>query len=126
MACGIDCPTSLYLSAGNNLLKLTDNGVAVTSSAIVSHATNINCLASVPAINTLLYRVGTVVRQISSTASKNSSYGAILTLAARTMSVCSLDISESNTQIILVESGVINTLETLQQPCEYRSTSQAI
>ena len=126
MACGIDCPTSLYVSARNNLLKLTDNGVAVTSSVIVSHATNINCLASVPAINTLLYRVGTVVRQISSTASKNSSYGAILTLAARTMSVCSLDISESNTQIILVESGVINTLETLQQPCEYRSTSQAI
>ena len=126
MVCGIDCPTSLYISKSNTILKLTDNGVSISSSVLATHPTNINCLASVPALNTLLYRVDTTVRQLSSTQSKTSTYNALLTLSAPTISVCSLDVSESNTQIILVENGVINTLETLQQPCDYQSTSPAV
>lgn len=126
MVCGIECPTSLFISVSNTVLKLTDNGVSVTSTILVTHATNINCMASAPEINTILYRFGTTVRQISSTANKTSTYEALLTLTAPTLSVCSLDISESNTQIILVENGVINTLETFQQPCDYQSTSPAV
>lgn len=126
MVCGIDCPSSVYISVAQSILKLTDNGVSVSSSALVTYATNVNCLASVPSMNTLLYRVDAYVRQYSSTATKTSTYDALLTLSAPTRSVCSLDVSESNAQIILVENGVINTLETLQQPCDYQSTSPAI
>ena len=126
MVCGIDCPLSIYISVSQSVLKLTDTGSSITTSTLVSHSTNINCLASVPRLNTFLYRVDKTVRQFSSTATKTSTYDALLTLTARTQSVCSLDISESNTQIILAESGLINTLETLQQPCEYQSTSPAV
>lgn len=126
MVCGIDCPTSLYVSRSSSILKLTDNGATVTSLTAASHATNINCLASVPGLNTLLYRVGSTVHQWSSTQSKTSTYSALLTLRAPTVSACTLDVSESSTQIILIENGVINTLETLQQPCDYQQTSLAV
>ena len=126
MVCGIDCPSSLYISVSQSILKLTDNGVTVTQSSLISHSSNVNCLSSIPKLNTFLYRVGVNVKQISITASTTSTYGALLTLPTPTISVCSLDVSESNAQIILVEKGIINTLEALQQPCEYQSTSPAI
>lgn len=126
MVCGIDCPFSIYISVSQSILKLTDNGGSVSSSPLITHTTNINCLASVPGLNTLLYRVDAHVRQYSSTATKTTTYDALLTLSAPTRSVCSLDVSESNAQIILVENGAINTLEALQQPCDYQSTSPAV
>lgn len=125
MVCGIDCPTSLYISVGQSIKKLTDNGATIDSTTLVTHSSIVNCLASVPALNTLVYRVDVNVRQYSSTPTKDSTYNALLTLAARSNSVCSLDISESNAQILLVENGIY-TLEALQQPCDYGSTSPAV
>ena len=126
IVCGIDCPNSLYISVSQSILKLTDNGVTVTQSTLITHLSNINCLSSIPKLNTFLYRVGVSVNQISITASTTSTYNALLTLSIQTNSVCSLDVSESNAQIILAENGVINTLEALQQPCGYQSTSPPV
>jgi len=125
MVCGIDCPATLYISVSSSILKLTDTGSAITSSSLVAHSSLITCLASAPLLNTLIYRTDVNVRQYSSTATKDSTYTALLTLPSKSNSVCSLDISESNGQIILIENG-IKTLEALQQQCDYGSTSLAV
>jgi hypothetical protein len=126
MVCGIDCPNSLYISVYRSILRLTDNGVTITQSTLITQTSNINCLSGIPKFNTFLYRVGVNVKQLSITASTTSTYNALLTLSIPTNSVCSLDVSESNAQIILVENGVINTLEALQQPCDYQLTSPSV
>lgn len=124
VVCGMDCPRAVFISVGSTILNVTSNSY----STLVSSSTNslINCIASSPGLNTLLYRTNTYVNQISLGTFKNAIYNAVLTLSNPTVSCsqcCSLDISDSQSLVILVENSVINTVESLQQLCPFESSS---
>ena len=118
MVCGIDCLDAVFVSTRSVLLKVTSS----TSVTVVSSTSTINCISSVPELSVVLFRTGTVVKQLSVGASGSTLYDSVLTLDAPTTACtvcCSLDVSDSNAQIMLVEGGLINTVEAFQQPCGY-------
>ena len=128
LACGIDCPNVLYISVQTSIMRLTNT----SSVQVVSSSYLINCLSSTPQLNTLVYRADTKVKQITLGSvlwSQTTQYDSLLTLSHNPVSCtycCSLDISESLSQIILVENDIIHTVEAMQQPCGYTQTSQAV
>jgi hypothetical protein len=125
LACGIDCPNAIYATVGYSLKRFTSTTVTTITS--IASTSFFNCLASIPSLNTLVYRHDNILRQLSLTGGPGQTplYTDLLTLAS-SGSVCSMDASDSNSQFMLIEGGIIKTLSALQQRCSYKHTSQAI
>ena len=127
MVCGMDCPNAIYVASKTNVLKVT----STDTTTLVSSSTVINCMSSVPELNTVLFRTSTFVQQLSAASSvaQNILYPSVLTLdtpATPCTACCSLDVSDSASQIMLIEGGKINTIEAVQIPCMYETTSPSI
>ena len=130
VVCGMNCPNTVYVSVQNTILQVTStSSTPLVTNGVLSASTLINCITSAPELNTILYRTSTYVQQISIGTSANTNYNALLTLSNPTTECsqcCSLDISDSNALIILVENGIVNTVESMQQPCPPGTTSVAV
>lgn len=129
MVCGVDCPKAVYVSHQYKVYRVALNSAVM----LVTSPTLVTCMASVPGISTILYRTSTSVQQLTinkDSASGNENYGAVMLLAAATASCqgvcCSVDVSDSNSLIMLVEGGLVYTSEALQRPCAYGSTSPGV
>ena len=124
MACGIDCPNSLYVTVGNTLKKYVG---AVSTVLFTTQSSFFNCMASIPSLNTIIFRHNTFLTQLSLTGGPGQTpiYTDLLTLPTN-IAVCSMDASDSNAQFMLIESGIIKTLSALQKRCSYKQTSLAI
>ena len=121
MACGADCPNVLYLSSGSNLYRVTSDGKALLGST----GSAIYCLTGMSALNVLLYKSATVMYQHNLATSANRSL-ALGIPDSGLKKICSLDVSELYNQILIVQEGVIRTLEATQVICGYGLTSQAL
>ena len=123
MACGMDCPNSVFVSWKDAIYKVS----STTSTQIVSSPPLINCMASSPFFNTLIYRTGTSVLQLSLGAKgTNLGYPVMQGVSDTGLLACSLDISDSNVLIMLVENGLIRMAEAVQRPCPDWQTSKAV
>ena len=117
MVIGADCMKSVYVSSLSSILRVTKDGATTLRSA----ASAIYCLAGIPEVNVLLYKLKNDMWQI------NLGTGVISSLplgVAQTQEVmCSADVSENSNQILIVQNGVVSTLEAVQEPCSYGKTS---
>ena len=116
---GADCRTTLYASNQNNLLRITEHGVSLILSTGVTY-----CLTGLPAINVLLYKTKDDLWQLNlgTGATSRLPLGVVQTQQV----VCSVDVSEQSSQILIVQNGVVSTLEAVQSPCPYGTTSQPL
>jgi hypothetical protein len=120
LACGADCPAAVYVSAGTKIFKVNSNDGAVM---LKNTGSAIYCLTGISALNTLLYKSTTTIIQHS--LSTQTSTGIPLGLADTGLKrACSLDVSELYNQILIVQDGVVRTLESVQLICGYGLTSQ--
>jgi hypothetical protein len=127
MVCGADCPNSLYVALLKSVYQVSRTGATL----LVTSAKLVNCMASSPGINTILYRTGTSVVQMSLGANgTHLIYPNVMTtdsaLELCSGTCCSLDISESNALIMLVEDGMISMVESMQMPCPSWYTSAPV
>ena len=117
---GADCKNNLYASSYGNLLQITSAG----PTTLKSTATTIYCLTGLPELNVLLYKSKNNMWQV------NLGTGAVSSLplgVTQTQEVvCSTDVSEQSNQILIVQNGVISTLEAVQEPCPFGQTSPAL
>jgi hypothetical protein len=121
MACGADCPSTIYASSFNKILSVRSTGYTMlrdTGSAIY-------CLTGISTLNVLLYKSTNTIYQ-HNLATQTSSNIALGTTDVGIKRVCSLDVSELNNQILIVQDGVIRTLEAVQLLCGYGLTSQSL
>jgi hypothetical protein len=120
MMSGADCKDTLYASSFSDILRITSTGYSVLRST----PTTIYCLTGIPEINVLLYKSKNNMWQINLGTGISSSLplGATQTQEV----VCSADVSENSNQILIVQKGIINTLEAVQQPCSFGQTSLAL
>lgn len=120
MIIGADCQKTLYVSSLANILKVTSVG----STLLRSSESTVYCLTGIPDINVLLYKSRDSMWQI------NLGTGSIQTLplgVTQTQEMqCSADVSEKSNQILIVQNGIISTLEAVQEPCAFGRTSQAL
>lgn len=129
MACGMDCPHAVYIALQKSIHRVSSAGATV----VITSPFLINCMASSPALNTLLYRTGATVQQLSLGANGTSASGRyypnVMTIGVYTGvctgTCCSLDISDSGALIMLVEDGLIQMVESIQMPCPNWQTSKS-
>jgi len=121
MTCGMDCPNFIYVSWGNVIYKVG----STAATPILTSPGQINCMGSSLSLNTLLYRTGSSVLQLSLGANGNNLAYSLMDKLPST-EYCSVDISDSNAMIMLVENGVVRVIETLQKPCPDWQTSEAV
>jgi len=124
LACGWGCPNSIYFTVSNTVKQITSGGII---SPLITDTHPIYCLASVPSLNTIFYLSGTEVKQASmygTGSTQSTKYNEIITGATATS--CSLDISDSLTEVLLVQSTALYTQSTLQLGCPYKQTTKAI
>ena len=125
LGCGMDCPYSVYVAVQNSIYK-----VSSTSQTLLFQSPYlIGCMTTSPILNTLIFRANTTVQQLSLGGS-NVLYPDVMTLAVATGvcvgTCCSLDVSDSNSLIMLVENGLINVIEARQMPCPNGQTSPEV
>lgn len=117
---GADCKNTLYASSYGDLIKITSAGPTMLKST----GTTIYCLTGLPELNVLLYKSKNNMWQV------NLGTGAVSSLplgVTQTQEVvCSTDVSEQSNQILIVQNGVISTLEAVQEPCAFGQTSPAL
>lgn len=122
MISGADCGNTIYASSGSDIVKITSAGYVPFRP--VSDSSVIYCLSGIPDINVLLYKSKNNMWQI------NVDTNTILSLPLGNTQtqevVCSLDVSENNNKILIVQEGIISTLEAVQEPCLFGHTSQAL
>lgn len=120
MISGADCRNTLYASSYTNILKITSAGY----STLLPTTTTIYCLTGIPDFNVLLYKSKNNMWQV------NLGTGAVSSLPLGVIQtqevVCSTDVSEQNNQILIVQNGIISTLEAVQEPCAFGQTSPAL
>jgi hypothetical protein len=124
LACGWGCPSSVFFTVGLNVKSLASTGTVTT---LISEPVQIYCLTSVPNLNVLFYHTGTEVKQASfygSSSTSYTSYPGIITGASAT--ACSVDVSNSLTQVMLVQAEATWTQTTLQLGCPYKQTAPEI
>ena len=132
VVCGMDCPNAVYASVQNSIWKVTSTAASILVSNGVSGLPGyITCMASIPSLNTILFRTNSDVQQVSIGTSKSTVFGAVPTLTNSATSCtvtpcCSLDASDSNSVIMLAENGIVRTVEAQQQACGYGATSLPI
>jgi hypothetical protein len=122
LACGADCHNVLYVSAEAKIFRVT----SATGSTLLSNTgSTIYCLTGMSSLNVLLYKSPTTMYQLN-LATQTSSSIPLGIADAGLKRICSLDVSELNNQILIVQDGVIRTLEAVQLICGYGLTSQAL
>lgn len=119
--CSLDCPSFLYFSQSNYLYKIP-NAQGATPSSVVTEASPIHCLSGDKRLHAILYLGGAGLRQVS--LQTNRSTGLATGLFGKPF--CSVDISDSYSQILIAQSGTITTLDAFQQACGYGQTSPAL
>jgi hypothetical protein len=120
MISGPDCQHTLYASSSSSIIRINSAGyttLRVTPSTIY-------CLTGVPEFNVLLYKSKNNMWQINLGTGATSSIP--LGVAQTQEVVCSSDVSEKNNQILIVQNGIIRTLEAVQEPCSFGQTSQSL
>lgn len=120
MLVGADCRKTVYISSLTNILSVTSAG----ASLLKSTDTTIYCLTGIPDINVLLYKSKNSMWQINLGTGATQSLPLGVTQTQEVM--CSTDVSENSNQILIVQNGVISTLEAVQEPCSFGKTSQAL
>ena len=120
MLAGSDCQNTVYVSSLSKILKVTSEGQTTLKEA----ETTIYCMTGIQGINTLLYKSRNNMWQI------NLGTGATQSIALGTTQTqevqCSTDVSENSNQILIVQNGVISTLEAMQEPCPFGTTSASL
>ena len=120
MMIGADCQKTLYVSSLADILKVTSTG----SVPLRSTDSTVYCLTGIPDINVLLYKSRNSMWQI------NLGTGSVQNLplgVTQTQEMqCSADVSEKSNQILIVQNGVVSTLEAVQEPCAFGRTSEAL
>ena len=121
LACGADGPAVVYASTVTSIFRVTVAG----SVLLRDTGSTIYCLTGLSALNVLLYKTSTVMYQhnLATNTYNSIPLGIPDSGIKRT---CSLDVSELNNQILIVQEGVIRTLEAVQQLCGYGLTSTAL
>ena len=122
MACGVDCPSAVFASAGSKIMRITSVG-AITQ--LSETGSTIYCLTGLSKLNLLLYKSISTIYQHNILTQTSSSIP-LGVADSGIKKICSLDVSELNNQILIVQDGVIRTLEAVQQLCGYGLTSQAL
>jgi hypothetical protein len=123
LACGVDCPEYLYASAGTGVYRISQGAAGL----LHSDAQSIKCLTSAPLLNTVVYRAGASIGQVSFSLGGTTKAASVAYTTPTTVpAVCSIDLAESHTQILLVENGRISTLSSLQTACPLQTTSEPI
>jgi len=122
LACGSDCHSAVYASAGSKIFRVSSAEGAVL---LKNTASAIYCLTGISALNTLLYKSATTINQHSLTSQSSNSIQLGVNDAGM-KKACSLDVAELNNQILIVQDGVIRTLESVQYICGYGLTSRAL
>jgi hypothetical protein len=120
MMVGADCQRTLYVSSLASVLRVTSAGSALLRSA----ESTVYCLTGIPGVNALLYKSRNSMWQIN--LGTGSVQGLPLGVAQTQEVQCSADVSEQSNQILLVQNGVVSTLEAVQEPCAFGRTSQAL
>lgn len=120
MISGADCKNTLYASSYTNILKITSAG----STTLKSTPTIIYCLTGLPEFNVLLYKSKNNMWQVNLGTGIVSSIPLGVTQTQEV--VCSADVSEQSSQILIVQNGIISTLEAVQEPCAFWQTSPAL
>ena len=120
MISGADCGNTIYASSGSDIVKITSAGYVPFKVT----PTIIYCMTGIPDINVLLYKSKNNMWQINVDTNTISSLPLGTTQTQEV--VCSADVSETNNQILIVQSGTISTLEAVQEPCSFGKTSQAL
>ena len=120
--CGLECPSALYFTQMKSLYKLANAQGSVLVSPVLTDASSIYCLAGDRSLNTLIYLSGAGLRQVNLATNQS------LPLAPGLQGVqfCSVDISDSYSQVLVVQSGTISTLDAFQRACGYSQTSPAV
>ncbi len=81
-------------------------------------------MTGIPSINVLLYKTKNSMWQI------NVGTGATQSLPIGTMQTqevqCSADVSENSNQILIVQNGIVSTLEAVQEACPFSMTSKPL
>ena len=121
IACGIGCPSTVYASSLNTILRVTSTGA--TTLKVVGSA--IYCFTGLSPLNVLLYKSTSTMFQ-HNLATQSSSNIPLGIPDSGLKKVCFLDVSELNNQILIVQDGIIRTLEAVQLLCGYGLTSQAM
>jgi hypothetical protein len=116
MISGPDCQT-LYASSNSNIIRINSAGYTTLKAT----SSTIYCLTGVPEINVLIYKSKSNMWQINLGTGSTSSIPLGITQTQEV--VCSSDVSEQNNQILIVQNGVIRTLEAIQEPCPFGQTS---
>lgn len=120
MMLGADCQKTLYISSFANILRVTSAGSTLLKAA----ESTVYCLTGVADINVLLYKSKNNMWQIN--LGTGSSQNLPLGVAQTQEMQCSADVSEKSNQILIVQNGIIRTLEAVQEPCAFGKTSQAL
>jgi hypothetical protein len=120
LVCGAGCPTVLFASFSDQILRVTSSGLTT----LTKTGSLIYCLTSVSAFNVLLYKSTTTMYQYN--LQTQTSANIPLGMAETGVTACSSDVSEQSNQILIVQNGVIRTLEAVQVICGYGMTSQAL
>ena len=122
--CGIDCPGSLYFAYSTKIMKLGGIPSAVTISNPVSDTSLVYCLGGDRDLNLLLYSRASGIVQVNL-----QSYQTSQISTSGGSSACSLDLSDTYSQILLTDSAStasqVTTTEAYQDICGYGQTSQA-
>ena len=120
LVCGADCPSVLYASFSDQILRVTSAGFTT----LARTGSLIYCLTSVSAFNVLLYKSTTTMYQYNLQAQTSATIP--LGITETGITTCSSDVSEQNNQILIVQNGVVRTLEAVQIICGFGLTSQPL
>jgi hypothetical protein len=119
--CGPDCPHSVYYAYSTILMRLSGVQGTVSEAEVTRDTANILCLGGDKSLNALLFLSAAGLRQV------NLGGGPVLTPASIVgQTFCSLDISDSYSQIMVAQSGSVISIIAYQQLCGYGKTSAAV
>ena len=120
--CGPECPHSFYYTRSTSLYRLSGVQGTVSEGTVVSDTSNILCVGGDRSLNVLLFASEAGLRQV------NLITNQILSPAPGVTGrqFCSLDISDSNSQIVLTQASAITSINAYQQLCGYGRTSPAV
>ena len=127
LGCALDCPYAVYIAVQSSIYRVNSTGKTL----LVQSPFLITCMTTSPALNTIVFRTNTTVQQLSLGGNgTNILYPNVMTLGVATGvcsgTCCSLDISDSNSLIVLAENGFIHVIEAMQMPCPMGQTSPAV
>lgn len=117
MVVAADCLKSVYVSSLSSILKVTKDG----ATTLKTTPSTIYCMTGIPEVNVLLYKLKSDMWQINLGTGATTSLPLGVTQTQEMM--CSTDVSEQSNQILIVQNGVVSTLEAVQAPCPYGTTS---